>query len=66
MTAVTDLDGAISVKRAAELYDVSESVIRAAYRSGDLPVRYVGAVVRIGRADLKAWFDALPRERNTA
>lgn len=56
-------DGAVSVKKAAELYDVSTDVIRAAYRSGSLPVRYVGSAVRIGRADLRAWFDSLPSER---
>lgn len=60
---VTDLDGAVSVKRAAELYDISEDMIRAAYRSGLLTVRYVGSAVRISRAELKAWFDGLPTER---
>jgi excisionase family DNA binding protein len=62
----SNLDGAVSPKTAAELYDVSIDVIRAAYRSGLLPVRYVGASVRISRADLKAWFDALPTERVSA
>lgn len=59
-----DLDGAVSVKRAAELYDVSPDTIRAAYRSGVLQVRRVGKLVRIGRTDLKAWFDSLPTERS--
>lgn len=59
----SDLDGAVGVGKAAELYDVSPDVIRAAYRSGHLSVRYLGTKVLIGRADLKAWFDSLPTER---
>lgn len=58
-----DLEGAVSVAKAAEMYDVSPDVIRAAYRSGHLPVRYLGAKILIGRADLKTWFDSLPTER---
>lgn len=63
---MSDEEGAVSVKTAAALYDVSPDVIRAAYRSGALPVRYVGAAVRISRIDLRAWFDALPTERISA
>lgn len=59
-------DGAVGVQKAAELYDVSPDVIRAAYRSGLLRVRYSGSKVLIGRADLKAWFDALPTERQAS
>lgn len=59
----SDLDGAVSVAKAAEMYDVSTDVIRAAYRSGHLVARYMGSKVLIGRADLKAWFDSLPTER---
>lgn len=62
----SELDGAVGVAKAAELYDLSTDQIRAAYRSGLLPVRYVGSKVLIGRADLKAWFDALPTERQSA
>ena len=60
---MSDLDGAVSPRTAAELYDVSVDVIRAAYRSGALPVRYVGASVRISRAALREWFESLPTER---
>lgn len=59
-----DLDGAVGVQRAAQLYDVSVDVIRAAYRSGALPVRYQGKKVLIGRAALRQWFDSLPTERS--
>ena len=59
-----DVEGAVSVQHAAEMYDVSPDTIRAAYRSGQLPVRYVGKLVRIGRADLRSWFDSLPTERS--
>lgn len=63
---MSDLDGALSVQSAADLYDVSPDVIRAAYRSGLLQVRYAGTKVLIGRAELRAWFEALPTERVSA
>lgn len=58
-----DLDGAVGVAKAAELYDVSPDFIRAAYRSGLLPIRRAGKKILIGRADLRTWFDSLPTER---
>ena len=51
---------AVSIKTAAEMYDVSADTIRAAIRSGQLDGRKVGARWLIPLTALARWFDALP------
>lgn len=51
---------AVSIKNAAELYDVSQDTIRKAIASRDLPAKKVGSHIRVGTADLRDWFANLP------
>lgn len=65
MTALADRIS-VSVRQAAELTGLSQDLIRAAYRSGDLQVRYNGTKVVIPVSALEQWINGLPTERATA
>lgn len=54
----------VDLVTAAELTGVSVDYLRAAYRSGALPIRYAGQKVLIRREDLAAYIDGLPTERS--
>lgn len=51
---------AVSLRGAAELSSLSESIIDQAIRSGLLPVRSHGNRILIRMADLMAWIDSMP------
>ena len=56
----TEQREALSRQEAAELYGVSFDTIKRAVNSGHLRAKRVGRRYRIGRADLRAWFESLP------
>ena len=60
MTTTTPTRQAVSIRTAAEMYDVSPDTIRAAIRSGDLAGRKAGSRWLIPLAALERWFDSLP------
>ena len=51
---------AVSIRTAAEMYDVSADTIRAAIRSGDLTGRKNGTRWLIPLTALERWFESLP------
>ena len=51
---------AVSIRTAAEMYDVSADTIRAAIRSGLLDARKAGSRWLIPLDALTHWFDSLP------
>ena len=53
--------GAVSVKTAAQRYEVSETTIRDAINKQKLPAFRVGRAIRISLTDLEAWFTTLTR-----
>lgn len=63
MTSPSTERVSLTVAQAAEMTGLSADSIRAAYRSGGLPVRYHGAKVLIRHEDLAVWVDNLPTER---
>ena len=60
MTTTTPTRQAVSIRTAAEMYDVSQDTIRAAIRSGDLAGRKAGSRWLIPISALQRWFDSLP------
>lgn len=60
MTAPATTRRAVSIRTAAEMYDVSQDTIRAAIRSGDLDAKKIGTRWAIPVAALERWFAALP------
>ena len=60
MTTTPHTRQAVSIKTAADMYDVSPDTIRAALRSGQIAGRKVGRVWLIPTAALAKWFDSLP------
>ncbi len=60
MTATTPTRRAVSIRTAAEMYDVSADTIRAAIRSGQLDGRKAGSRWLIPLAALERWFESLP------
>ena len=60
MPTTTQTRRAVSIRTAAEMYDVSTDMIRAAIRSGDLDGKKAGSRWLIPLEALTRWFDALP------
>lgn len=54
---------ALNAQEAAEACGVSIDIIRAAYRSGRLPVHYVTTRPLILVRDLEEWIASAPQER---
>lgn len=54
---------ALTITEAAEAVGVSDTVIRAAIKRGDIPVRYPTSRPVIDVDDLSAWVKSLPTER---
>ena len=59
-TPTTTARRAVSIRTAAEMYDVSTDTIRAAIHSGDLDGKKAGTRWLIPLAALTRWFDSLP------
>ena len=59
MSDTDTLPGAVSIKTAAAILELSDKTLRAAINRGDLRAKRVGTHLRISRADLAAWFEAL-------
>jgi hypothetical protein len=50
---------AVSVKAAADLYEVSQDTIYKAINTRALPAKKVGRALRVNVMDLRTWFDSL-------
>jgi excisionase family DNA binding protein len=63
IAAPTTTRRAVSIRTAAEMYDVSQDTIRAALRSALFPrARKAGTRWLIPLSDLDSWYDQLPTE----
>jgi excisionase family DNA binding protein len=54
---------AYTIREAAEAVGLSETVVRRAYRSGQLPVHFITSNPTILRVDLEEWVAAAPTQR---
>lgn len=50
---------AVSVKTAADMYDVGQDTIRGAINRRELPAKRIGRNLRIDVTALREWFDSL-------
>lgn len=58
MTGVTGR-AAVSVRTAADMYDLSPDTVREAINRGELAAKKVGRTIRIDVGALREWFDGL-------
>ncbi len=51
---------AVSIRTAADMFDLHPDTIRAAIKANALPARKVGRSLRVEVADLTDWYRSLP------
>ena len=57
---------AVSVRTAADMYDLSPDTVREAINRGHLAAKYVGRTIRIDVEALREWFTSLADVREAS